>query len=398
MNISLVVFILTAINFAFQVDFVVFMPLGPTLMERFSLSAAEFSMLVSVYTFTAGFTSIFFSLISSLFDKKKMLLSSLFLLGFCSLLTGFAESFNQLFFVRFLAGAFSGVLNPLIFAIASDIIPAERRGKALGWIMSGFSLASVLGIPFGLFLSDEFGHRITFVAIALYFLSILIASFFILPDYKVRENRLDKNQLLKKFRRCLNFTEYLKGYFLLFFVSGAIFIVVPLLSPFAVNNMQVDVTDLKQMYLCGGILTVFTSRIIGVLCDKVGAKKVLYVVCVLSIFPVIVFCQSGITSVITFIVLGSLMMASMSGMMVPSMTIATLIPDSNDRTTFNGILNSMRSFGSAIFAFLGGLIVTMDVNKTFIDFYKIGYTYIGIIIVVIIFNMVITLGKKECAT
>ena len=327
-----------------------------------------------------------------------MLLSSLFLLGFCSLLTGFAESFNQLFFVRFLAGAFSGVLNPLIFAVASDIIPSERRGKALGWIMSGFSLASVLGIPFGLFLSDEFGHRITFVAIALYFLSILIASFFVLPANQVTEYRLNKSQLLKKFRRCLNLTEYLKGYFLLFFVSGAIFIVVPLLSPFAVNNMQVDVTDLKQMYLCGGILTVFTSRVIGVLCDKIGAKKVLYVVCVLSIFPVIVFCQSGITSVITFIALGSLMMATMSGMMVPSMTIATLIPDSNDRTTFNGILNSMRSFGSAIFAFLGGLIVTMDVNKTFLDFYKIGYTYIGIIIVIIIINMIITLGKKECAT
>jgi MFS transporter, DHA1 family, inner membrane transport protein len=397
MNISLVIFILTAINFAFQVDFVVFMPLGPTLMERFSLSATEFSMLVSVYTFAAGFTSIFFSLISTFFDKKKMLLSALFFLGVCSFLTGFAESFNQLFLVRFLAGVFSGVLNPLIFAIASDIIPESKRGKALGWIMSGFSLASVLGIPFGLFLSDQFGHRFTFLAISIYFLIILVASIFILPKEEKQKQKIAKNVLLKNFRRCLNFSDYLKGYFLIFFVSGAIFIVVPLLSPFAVNNMQVDVTDLKLMYLCGGILTVFTSRVIGVLCDKVGAKKVLYVVSVLSIFPVIIFCQAGITSVITFIILGSLMMAAMSGMMVPSMTISTMIPELGDRTTFNGILNSMRSFGSAIFAFLGGLIVSMDVNKTFIDFYKIGYTYIGIILLVILFNTLIFLRKSKCA-
>tara|TARA_B100000927_G_C16348001_1_gene422121 strand:- start:278 stop:766 length:489 start_codon:yes stop_codon:yes gene_type:complete len=161
--------------------------------------------------------------------------------------------------------------------------------------------------------------------------------------------------------------------------------------------MQVDVTDLKQMYLCGGILTVFTSRIIGVLCDKIGAKKVLYVVSLLSIFPVVIFCQASITPVTTFIILGSLMMAAMSGMMVPSMTIATMIPKPSDRTTFNGILNSMRSFGSAIFAFLGGLIVSMDINKNFIDFHKIGYTYLGIIGVIIIFNMMIFLRKNECA-
>ena len=65
LKIALVIFTLTAINFSFQVDFVVFMPLGPTLMKKFLLSPGEFSLLVSVYTLAAGVTSIIFSLITT---------------------------------------------------------------------------------------------------------------------------------------------------------------------------------------------------------------------------------------------------------------------------------------------------------------------------------------------
>ena len=350
LKIALVIFTLTAINFSFQVDFVVFMPLGPTLMKKFLLSPSEFSLLVSVYTLAAGVTSIIFSLITNLFNKKYFLLSALFLLGVSSYFTGQAQSLEQLFMARFFAGCFSGVVNPLIFAIATDLIPFERRGKAMGWIMSGFSIASVLGIPIGLYLSDEFGHRMTFSSIAVVFLLVFLLTFFVIPSIPRTLNKVNLSQLVKDFRRCINLPEYLKGYGLLFFVSGGIFLIVPLLSPFAVNNMGVDIEDLKFMYLAGGILTIITSRIFGVLTDKFGPTKIFITVGLLSAIPVILFSQSSVVPVIQFIIVGSLMMSFMSGQMVPSMTLVTKLPEASDRGVFNGILNSMRGFGSSIFA------------------------------------------------
>ncbi len=56
---------------------------------------------------------------------------------------------------RVVTGAFGGVLGGIAMAIIGDVFPDERRGRATGILMSAFSLASVLGVPFGLFLGTS---------------------------------------------------------------------------------------------------------------------------------------------------------------------------------------------------------------------------------------------------
>ena len=108
------------------------MPLVPTLMKSFGLSPAEFSTLISVYTISSGVIGILFSLVVNLFNKKHFLLIGLLGLGIASYMTGVSKSYEQLASLRLLAGLFSGIVNPLIFAIVADIIHLEVRGKAMG--------------------------------------------------------------------------------------------------------------------------------------------------------------------------------------------------------------------------------------------------------------------------
>ena len=42
----------------------------------------------------------------------------------------------------------------MILAIIGDVVPDERRGRAMGLVMSAFSFASVMGVPLGLFLAS----------------------------------------------------------------------------------------------------------------------------------------------------------------------------------------------------------------------------------------------------
>ena len=130
-----------------------------------------------------------------------------------------------------------------------------------------------------------------------------------------------------------------------------------LISPYAIKNLGMNNKDLQQMYFYGGLLTVFTSRGLGVLCDKQGLKKTLNFVALISLIPVCTFVTAKALSSYVFIALGAVMMSLMSGMMVPSMTIASLIPQPKHRSAFNGILNSTRNLASSIFAYLSGLVV-----------------------------------------
>ena len=52
-------------------------------------------------------------------------------------------------------------------AIIGDVFPENRRGSATGSLMTGFALASIAGVPLGLFFGTDYGWHIPFVALAI---------------------------------------------------------------------------------------------------------------------------------------------------------------------------------------------------------------------------------------
>ena len=78
---------------------------------------------------------------------------------------GLAWASTSLLRARFLAGAFGGPATSLSLSIIADVIPPERRGKAMGAVMGAFSVASVLGVPLSLQLAVWGGWRLPFLVV-----------------------------------------------------------------------------------------------------------------------------------------------------------------------------------------------------------------------------------------
>jgi predicted MFS family arabinose efflux permease len=66
---------LAGIQFTHIVDFMIMMPLGPQLTELFDISFAEFGLLVSAYTISAGISGLFATTFVDRFDRKHLLLT-----------------------------------------------------------------------------------------------------------------------------------------------------------------------------------------------------------------------------------------------------------------------------------------------------------------------------------
>src|SRR5947208_1407293 len=77
---------------------------------------------------------------------------------------------------RAVAGAFGGVAGALILAIVGDVVPEQRRGAAMGMVMSSFSVASICGVPIGLVLASTFNWHVPFFALAGFSLVVLFAA------------------------------------------------------------------------------------------------------------------------------------------------------------------------------------------------------------------------------
>src|SRR5690606_9438323 len=142
-NERILLFILAAAMFTHIMDFMIMMPLSPSLMSIFDINAQQFSLLVSSYTITAGITGFMAAFWIDRFDRKSTILFMYFGFTLGTLACAFAPTYVFLLVARSLAGAFGGVLGALVLSIVSDVIPLERRASGLGIVMASFSVASV---------------------------------------------------------------------------------------------------------------------------------------------------------------------------------------------------------------------------------------------------------------
>jgi predicted MFS family arabinose efflux permease len=381
----LYVIILAAIQIAHILDFVMIMPLGPRFMRVFQISPTEFSTLVSAYTFSAGIVGFFGALYADHFDRKKFMLFNFvgFIVG--TFMCACSNNFATLLTARIVAGAFGGVLNASVLAIVADLIPFERRGTAMGVVMSAFSIASVLGVPTGLYITQLFDWHAAFYFICIIGLIFLILSAFILPPIQVRSTPLSIQDNLKNFKLILVQKDYLQSFLLTSVLGFGIFMVVPFISPYMVGNVGLTEAQLPFIYLAGGTCTIITARIIGKACDRIGSFKVFRAVAFISIIPVLILTNLPPVHLIVALSCTSFFMMTGSGRLIPAMTIVSAVVKPKERGTFMSLENSARQLSSGLASQGAGLIIGAGsagalTNYNIVGFIGIGMTLIAIVI------------------
>ncbi len=390
----LYVFLLAVVQFIHIVDFVVMMPLGPMLMDELSLNPAQFGQLVSAYTFSAALSALALSPIADRYPRKNLLLIMMigFILG--TIFCGLSQSFSHLLFSRIVAGCFGGLLNTIVYSMVTDLVPYERRGKAMGILVSAFSAASILGIPLGLMLADSFSWQYSFYGIAAFSFLVLIASWRIFPLISILRTPSPWSRVLIESYELMKVPIYLKAYGFIFLVAVSVFLVIPFLAPYAVKNMGIANSELKYMYLLGGTVTLFSGRYLGILTDRLGALKVFQWAVLISTIPVVLFTQAGQTSLFHYLLLSTFFMVFVSGRMIPCMTLVSEVPRPADRGAFMGILNAVRSIGSGVATVVAGMMMTEDAELRILGFDHVGYLSLFVIFLTMIYALRLSRSMK----
>lgn len=391
----LIVFLLAAIQFVNILDFVIMMPLGPSLMEGLSIGPQQFGKLVSSYNFSAAMMGILYAFVADIFDRKKLLI--IVLAGFTmgTIFCGMAENTSQMLLARIATGAFGGILNSLVFSIVADLIPFDRRGRALGIVMSSFSMASVFGVPIGLAINDRFGISYCFYSIALVSIIVNIIALFVLPSLKEYANRKKIGAILNDFKVTFLRPKHLVAYAFIMTISMSMFLIIPFLAPYATKNVGIQKELLKYMYLIGGVCTVVTARIFGVLTDRFGPIRMFLILTSLAMIPVIVYTHSVPMPFLYFIFISSSFMVLVSGRMIPGMTLITAVPSASERGSFMAILNSLRAIGSATGTYIAGFIIIETSKGELMNFNRVGYLSVSIITLSLILAIYVNNSKRE---
>ena len=177
----LLLLVLAGIQFTHILDFMIIMPLGPQLTHAFGISYSQFGFLVSAYTFAAGASGLLACVYIDRFERRRLLLILYGLFAVATIGCALAHTYETLMFARIASGIFGGVLSAMIQTIVGDVIPFERRGRAMGVVMSAFSVSSVMGVPLGLYMAAHMDWHAPFIGIGLLSSLVLVIGIFTLP-------------------------------------------------------------------------------------------------------------------------------------------------------------------------------------------------------------------------
>ncbi|PNE36435.1 MFS transporter [Streptomyces noursei] len=142
------------------------MGLLPDMAADFGVSIPLAGYATTVYALGVVVGAPLMTVLGTRFTRKQMLLllMGLFVVG--NLLTGLAPTFGLMLAGRVVAAFTHGAFFGIGSLVAADLVAPEKRAAALSLMFSGLTVANVVGVPVGTLLSQQYGWRTTFYAIA----------------------------------------------------------------------------------------------------------------------------------------------------------------------------------------------------------------------------------------
>jgi predicted MFS family arabinose efflux permease len=364
---------LAAINFTHIVDFMVVMPLGPQLTALFGISDAQFGLLVAAYTLAAGASGLIATSYVDRFDRKTLLLWLYAGFALATLACGLAPNYVSLMVARIAAGLFGGVMGALVQTIVGDVVPFERRGRAMGVVMAAFSLATVAGVPASLWLASALGWHAPFVAITLASALVGVAALQLLPPLRGHLEAARSATMLGNLAAVLRDTNHWRAFVLSMLVMSASFAIIPYITIYATRNVGIAIEQVPLIYLAGGVATLFTARAFGALTDRWGKLKTFRALAIAAMVPMLAITHLGAAPLWLYLVVTTLFFVLVSGRMVPGMAIVTSAAVPHLRGTFMSLNSSLQAVAMGLASMVGGALIQRSADGRLIGYAACGW-------------------------
>lgn len=261
---------------------------------------------------------------------------------------------------RVAAGMFGGVLSALSQTIVADVIPFERRGRAMGIVMSSFSFSTVAGVPLGLFMASHLSWQAPFIGIAALSAAFAVGAALTLPalDHHLRGG--DRPSVWRGIGLVLADANHQRAFVFSALLMFTGFTILPYLTIYLQANVGVVTEEVPYLYLCGGVATLFTARLFGRLSDRWGKQRTFTLLALAVIVPLLATTLMPRWPLWAVLVVSTCLFIFMSGRMIPGMAMVTGAANPALRGTFMALNASVQSAAMGLASFLGGLIIGRD--------------------------------------
>ena len=193
---NLPVIVLISLSFMLGMSEFIVVGILPDIAAGLKVSEVTVGNLVSLFAFVYAPVTPLGSALSARFPRfaTHLTLVGVFLVG--NVLCAFAPNYGVLVVARILIALVSGTLVAIAMTYAPDVTTEQYRTKFIAWVFSGFSIASVVGVPVGTWVANTFGWRWAFHLVNVLTVALIVLMVMVLP----RNSHIVKIGFLPQFR------------------------------------------------------------------------------------------------------------------------------------------------------------------------------------------------------
>jgi MFS transporter, DHA1 family, inner membrane transport protein len=106
------------------------------------------------------------AVLSARVPRRTLLIALMGVFAAGNLLSALAPTYRWMLLFRFLSGLPHGAYFGIAMLLAASLVPTEQRTQAVGRVLLGLTVATIVGVPLANWMGREYGWRWSFAAVA----------------------------------------------------------------------------------------------------------------------------------------------------------------------------------------------------------------------------------------
>ncbi|WP_338671261.1 MFS transporter (plasmid) [Pantoea dispersa] len=198
----------------------------PAISAAWQLTDAQSARLLSVFGLTFALAAPLVQVLFGHLRRRRLVLTGIALFSLGAFAFVLSPGYNALLASRILMGAGAGFIGPVLVALGSELVHEQLRGRAIGMVLLGVSMASLAGIPLAAWVASLWGAKALFVLVGLLTLLSGLNILLTVPD-----DSAGTRIRLREMAGVLADGKYLTAFLVVFFITSCVYSFYAFIAP-----------------------------------------------------------------------------------------------------------------------------------------------------------------------
>jgi DHA1 family inner membrane transport protein len=163
------------------------MGLLPNVADTFSVTTPQAGYVISAYALGVVVGAPVIAVLAAKMARRSLLLLLMGIFAVGNILSAMAPTFDSFTILRFITGLPHGAYFGVAAIVAASMVPVHKRARAVGRVMLGLTIATLLGTPLATFFGQSLDWRVAFTSVGVIGLVTMALIWHYVPRDEVEE-------------------------------------------------------------------------------------------------------------------------------------------------------------------------------------------------------------------